>query len=55
MSWLQHELLRHHLGLIDLMLEHPAMIKRPLLDTGSTLHVGFSESQYQELFQRHTL
>jgi len=33
-----------------LMLENPAIIKRPILDTGKTLELGFSESAYQQLF-----
>ncbi|WOG30437.1 ArsC family reductase [Endozoicomonas sp. 8E] len=36
---------------IELMLEQPAMIKRPLLDTGSKRVLGFSDNQYQTLFQ----
>ena len=38
---------------LQLMLEHPTLIKRPVLDldTGNTLHVGFSESLYAELFE----
>jgi Spx/MgsR family transcriptional regulator len=35
--------------------EHPALIKRPLLNTGKHLHVGFSDTQYQNLFRSHTL
>ena len=35
---------------IALMLEHPAMIKRPLLDTGKTRVVGFKEEEYNQLF-----
>ncbi len=34
---------------ITLMLEQPAMIKRPLLDTGSQKMLGFSEEQYRNL------
>lgn len=34
---------------ITLMLEHPALIKRPLLDTGQTKLLGFSEEQYSNL------
>lgn len=30
-----------------LMLDHPALIKRPLLETGSGLLLGFSEEQYR--------
>ena len=35
---------------IALMLEHPAMIKRPLLDTGKVRIAGFKEKEYSELF-----
>lgn len=35
---------------IALMLEHPAMIKRPLLDTGKVRVVGFKEKEYSDLF-----
>ncbi|WP_415911576.1 ArsC family reductase [Neptuniibacter sp. QD37_11] len=35
---------------IALMLEHPAMIKRPLLDTGSERKVGFKDTEYAALF-----
>jgi len=35
---------------IQLMLENPTLIKRPILDLGNSRHVGFSETQYQELF-----
>ena len=37
------------------ILEQPTLIKRPLLDTGSSRHVGFSEQAYGELFHQHTL
>ena len=37
------------------VLESPTLIKRPLLDTGSALHVGFSDKAYQDIFQKHTL
>ncbi|WP_422137392.1 ArsC family reductase [Endozoicomonas sp. ALC020] len=36
---------------IELMLEQPAIIRRPLLDTGSKRVLGFSDKQYQTLFQ----
>ena len=35
---------------IALMLETPSMIKRPVLDTGKTLHVGFKPEQYERIF-----
>ena len=34
---------------IDLMLEQPSMIKRPVLERGKTLLVGFSPEKYSEL------
>ena len=34
---------------IRVMLEHPAVIRRPLLDTGTARLLGFSESTYAEL------
>lgn len=37
------------------VLETPTLIKRPVLDTGSACHVGFSEAQYREIFHQHTL
>jgi len=35
---------------VALMLETPSIIKRPVLDTGKSLHVGFKPEQYQEIF-----
>lgn len=35
---------------IQLMLEYPAMIKRPVLDHNDTITVGFSADNYQQLF-----
>ena len=34
---------------ITLMLEHPAMIKRPVLDTGTSRKVGFKDTEYAAL------
>jgi len=34
---------------ILLMQEHPSMIKRPLLDTGKNLMLGFNQSEYESL------
>lgn len=39
----------------DAVLEHPTLVKRPVLDTGKELHVGFSAGHYQDLFKQHTL
>jgi len=35
---------------IEIMLEEPAIIKRPVLDIGNRRHVGFSENDYKTLF-----
>ena len=32
------------------MLDNPALIKRPILACANQLHLGFSESRYQEIF-----
>lgn len=37
------------------ILEHPTLVKRPLLDTGHELHCGFSADRYATIFNRHTL
>ncbi|HTR00680.1 MAG TPA: ArsC family reductase [Candidatus Acidoferrum sp.] len=34
---------------VSLMLANPSLIKRPLLDTGSKLLLGFSEDSYRSL------
>ena len=34
---------------IDLMAEHTSMIKRPLIQQGDVLIVGFDEDEYQQL------
>jgi arsenate reductase (glutaredoxin) len=36
---------------ITLMLEQPAMIKRPLLDSGTQRLLGFKAAEYQQLFK----
>ena len=36
-------------GAIRLMLAAPALIRRPVLDTGAARHLGFSEARYQEI------
>ena len=40
---------------IALLLEHPTLMKRPLLDTGNERVLGFKADQYQSLFTHHTL
>ena len=37
---------------IQLMLKQPAMIKRPLLDTGDKRVLGFKATDYQQLFDK---
>ena len=36
-------------------LEQPTLIKRPVLDTGASLHVGFKPADYAKFFEKHTL
>lgn len=40
---------------IKTMLTHPTLIKRPVLDTGHDLKVGFKADEYKSLFKVHTL
>jgi Spx/MgsR family transcriptional regulator len=35
---------------IRIMLETPSIIKRPLLELGDSVHLGFKEAQYAKLF-----
>ena len=35
---------------LDVMLEQPAMIKRPILSVDGQLHIGFKAEQYAEIF-----
>jgi len=35
---------------LQLMQENPAIIKRPILSCRDNLHLGFSATQYQEIF-----
>ena len=37
---------------IKLMLDQPAMIKRPLLDTGTQRLLGFKAAEYKHIFQK---
>ena len=34
----------------DIMLANPAIIKRPVVDTGSARHIGFSADRFTRLF-----
>ena len=36
---------------VHIMLTQPAIIRRPVLDTGETRHIGFSEDDYASLLQ----
>ena len=38
-------------NVVALLLEHPAMIKRPILDVDGTFTVGFKAEQYQNIFK----
>jgi arsenate reductase (glutaredoxin) len=35
---------------IDVIVEHPTLIKRPLLDMGTHQYVGFKETEYAKIF-----
>lgn len=35
---------------LELMLESPSVIKRPVLDNAAQFHVGFSDAQYRAIF-----
>ena len=35
---------------IEVMLQNPAIIKRPILAANNRLHLGFSVQQYEEIF-----
>jgi arsenate reductase len=35
---------------MSIMLENPAIIKRPILNNGKALELGFSDTAYQQLF-----
>lgn len=35
---------------VNIILEHPTLIKRPLLETGKKAYVGFSVPEYQKIF-----
>tara|TARA_B110000046_G_C13019467_1_gene410351 strand:+ start:1619 stop:1963 length:345 start_codon:yes stop_codon:yes gene_type:complete len=37
-------------NITTLLLEHPAMIKRPVLDLNGSITVGFKADQYQTIF-----
>ncbi|XXQ67225.1 ArsC family reductase [Neisseriaceae bacterium B1] len=36
---------------IELMRENPSVIKRPVLDLGDKVYVGFNEAMYKKIFQ----
>lgn len=38
-----------------LLQAHPTLMKRPLLDTGKAVHLGFKDADYQQIFTLHTL
>ena len=37
-------------SVVPIILENPTLIKRPVLDTGDSRHVGFTASRYHILF-----
>ena len=36
---------------VKLMLDNPAIIKRPIVELDDGLHIGFNPQQYQEIFK----
>ncbi len=40
---------------LQAVMAQPTLIKRPLLDTGTSCHVGFAAQNYRKLFHQHTL
>lgn len=42
-------------ALVSLLSDNPTLIKRPVLDTGSEVHLGFSDKDYQQHFRQHAL
>ena len=38
-------------NVVALLMEHPAMIKRPVLDVDGTISIGFKADNYQSIFQ----
>jgi len=48
------ELVQDAISALALMLEHPSVIKRPILEQdGKLLHIGFDEPAYTKLFESH--
>ena len=39
----------------EAVMQHPTLIKRPLLDTGKQRYTGFSAASYAKIFSEHTL
>ncbi|MBL1293838.1 MAG: ArsC family reductase [Thiotrichales bacterium] len=37
-------------AIADLLVEQPAIIKRPVLELNNELHIGFKEADYEEYF-----
>jgi len=35
---------------VELMMAHPSLIKRPVLDAGGHLYAGFSAEKYEQIF-----
>ncbi|WP_372763701.1 arsenate reductase [Litorivivens sp.] len=36
-------------AIVELLAQHPTLIKRPVLVNGNTVHVGFADKDYQQL------
>ncbi|EJU71693.1 arsenate reductase [Neisseria meningitidis] len=49
---MQEEALSSKEGAVRIMSEMPSLIKRPVLEYGGKVHVGFSDESYREIFKR---
>lgn len=39
---------------LDLMLEQPSVVKRPVLETGNGIYTGYADDLYQEIFRKES-
>ena len=45
----EHQQIESDQALVELLSEQPALIKRPVMEAGDKLLIGFSESSYSEI------
>ena len=49
---MQEEALSSKESAVRIMSEMPSLIKRPVLEYGGKVHIGFSDESYREIFKR---